>query len=247
MYKTVKNSTELQYLIELDAQRLMPVHPRPSTVSITECLRILRDKANSWSSFDLSVTKRLRVPWFFNPKFITINHQKLTLSPLYDRGGVHFMSKVIDIKTCTPETARLPPCKWENHANLSPRGYFCDRYLDETQDLAITVYLLSIDPFPYGSFYQIHFRTISTDKEHPLVHTSRLQLTSRVPFSEDRRFQNTEVIVFGDRIALYNEVEVFIEDTDELYSYWSLHVWSWCDGVQFDVSVSFCLSPKGLI
>ncbi|OAX31178.1 hypothetical protein K503DRAFT_870733 [Rhizopogon vinicolor AM-OR11-026] len=232
MYKTVKNSTELQYLIELGAQRLMPVHPRPPTVSIAECLRILRDKANAWSSFDLSVTKRLRVPWFFNPKLITITHQKLTLSPWHGRG---IMSKVIDIRTCTPETARLPPCRWnKGNANPSPGAYLCYRYLDETQDLVITVYKLSVDTSASDFMYQIHFRTISTDKEHPLAHISCLELTCRVPSKEDRRFQKSEVTVLGGRVAFYHEVQVLIEDIDEIYSYWSLHVWSWCDGGQSD-------------
>ncbi|OJA18339.1 hypothetical protein AZE42_06206 [Rhizopogon vesiculosus] len=233
MYKTIKDSTELQYLIELGAQGLMPIHPGPPTVSIAECLRILRDKANAWTSFDLSVTKRLRVPWFFNPKFITITHQRLTLSPWYDRGDVHIMPKVIDIMTCTPETARFPPCRWnEDNANPSPGAYSCNRYLDETQELVITVYMLSADTSTSDSIYQIHFRTISMDIEHHLANTSCLELTWWVPSNGERQSQKTEVTVLGDRVALY--IEVLVEDIDELNSYWSLHVWGWRGGGQSD-------------
>ncbi|KAG1736361.1 hypothetical protein EDB19DRAFT_1043446 [Suillus lakei] len=44
MYDTVKTSTELQYIIELGAQRLIEVHPRAPTISLAECLHILRNK-----------------------------------------------------------------------------------------------------------------------------------------------------------------------------------------------------------
>ncbi|KAG1818665.1 uncharacterized protein BJ212DRAFT_1497621 [Suillus subaureus] len=45
MHTTVKNSVDLQYAIELGAQGLVQVHP--PIVSIAECLRILREKANA--------------------------------------------------------------------------------------------------------------------------------------------------------------------------------------------------------
>ncbi|KAG1750526.1 uncharacterized protein EDB91DRAFT_693651 [Suillus paluster] len=78
MYNTVKSSAELQYIIELGAQRLIPVtHPWPPTVSTAECLRALRDKANVWASFELNVTKTLR---FLDPfDFKSLTHQQLSL------------------------------------------------------------------------------------------------------------------------------------------------------------------------
>ncbi|OJA19271.1 hypothetical protein AZE42_04497 [Rhizopogon vesiculosus] len=111
MYSTVKNSAQLQYTIELGAQGLTPVHPRSLTVSPAECLRTLRDKASAWSSFDLSVLKRLCITPSFHFKSIT--HQRLTLSTLPPRAVRRgFMSKVIDLGTCTPEMALAPPCIW---------------------------------------------------------------------------------------------------------------------------------------
>src|SRR6266481_1556307 len=103
MYETVKNSTELQYIIELGAQRLMPIHPRPPIVSTAECLRILRDKANAWSSFELSVTKRFRVPLSFYPRSIMIAHQQLGFSAKFWPGDA--VSKMVDLRICEPEMA----------------------------------------------------------------------------------------------------------------------------------------------
>jgi hypothetical protein len=242
MYKAVRNSTELQYLIELGAQRLMLVHPRPPTVSMAECLRILRDKANAWSSFELNVTKRLRVPWFFDPKSIIITHQQLSLSTSDQRGDV--MSKVIDLRFCTPETANVPPCIWnKDNVNPVPGTRFYSSFLDETQDLVIAVYYrLDVDPYTSDSIiYQINFRTISTDEEHPLAHGSCVKLTCRVPPDEGQQFHNIAVTVLGDRLAFYSGITIFLAGDDEFYPYWSLHVCNWCEGGQSDVGVSFDL------
>jgi hypothetical protein len=238
MCKTVRNSTELQYIIELGAQRLMPTHPRPSAVSVAECLRILRGKAKAWGSFKLNVTEEHRVPLSFNPKSIMITHQQLGLSTTYWPGYV--VSKVIDLRTCTPE-ANIPPCIWDrDYASPLPGTSVCSRYIDETQDLMITVDLLSDDAHTSDFVYEINFRTISTDGEHPLAHTSRLELICRVPYKEHRQHK-VIITVLGDRIAFYSEIKT--EDGVD-YPYWSLHVWNWHEGGQSEVGVSFNLPLK---
>ncbi|KAG1838009.1 hypothetical protein F4604DRAFT_1941842 [Suillus subluteus] len=79
MHMTVKNHMELQYALELGAQGLVQVPPRPPTVSIAECLRILTMKANGWSSFKLNVTKKLRLHSVSPPRSSSITHQQLGL------------------------------------------------------------------------------------------------------------------------------------------------------------------------
>ncbi|OAX40600.1 hypothetical protein K503DRAFT_597169 [Rhizopogon vinicolor AM-OR11-026] len=233
MYKTVKNSTELQYIIELGAHRLIPIHPRPPNVSIAECLRILRGKANAWSSFELGVTKGLRIPLSFNPGSIVITHQQLAIFATYYYGYVE--SKVIDLRTCMPETASISPCIRDgNYANPTLRGSVCSSsYIDETQDLMITVNLPRDNPT-----YQINFRAISTHKEHPMAHESRLELVCRVPYNDYSEGLPEDKAVFtgvGDRLAFYTEAKLGLE---AIYGnsilYWSLHVWNWHEGGQPD-------------
>lgn len=164
MYKTVKYSTELQYFIELGAQRLIPVHPRPPTVSTAECLRILRKKANGWaSSFKLSMTRKLYdIPCKTTISSI-ITHQQLGLS---FTGKFQVESKIIDLRTCTAETASTPPCKWNNDTlNTVPGTSVRSRHMDETQDLMITVNILNDNLHTSNFIYRLNFRTISTDKE----------------------------------------------------------------------------------
>ncbi|KAG1749654.1 uncharacterized protein EDB91DRAFT_757241 [Suillus paluster] len=112
LYMTVKNSVKLQYAIEMGAQRLVQVHPRSNTVSTAECLRILREKANAWSSFKFNATKRLRCGQIINSHSIT--HRQLGLAWYYTcdeepwNTCMKVVSKVVDTETCTSETANGP-------------------------------------------------------------------------------------------------------------------------------------------
>jgi hypothetical protein len=228
MYQTVKNSIELQYIIELGAQRLIPAHPRSPNVSVTECLRILRDKANMWNSFKLNTTKSLRVsPCFF---YKSICHQQLSLANSYRDGGI--ASKAIDLRTCTPETMSLPPRIWnQDDANLVP-GTSVD-------------VLSTIPPHTSDFMYEISFRMISTGGEHPSAYRSRL-FEGEVARDGDVQLHSTMVTILGDRLALYVRVDILPEN-EEIHPCWMLHVWDWYKGDQPDVCVSFCLSFYGLI
>ena len=241
MYKTIKNSTELQYLIELGAQRLIPVHPRSPTLSMAECLHILRDKAIAWSSFKLKVTKRLhRVP-FFKPGIPSIIHQQLAFSSL--RWPSELDSKVIDLRTCTPETASAPPRTWgRDIENAAP---VCFRLVDEAQDLMVTVSILSGNPRTSNLMYRIDLRTIYTDMEHPLAQGSCL-VDGRVPREDVRQVKLAAVTVLGDRLAFYGSVHP-PADGGTANHRWSLHVWNWHEGGdELSVGVSFCLPFRDL-
>jgi hypothetical protein len=239
MYATVENSTELQYIVELGAQRLMPIHPRPPTVSTGECLRILRGKANAWNSFDSSVTKDLRVALSYDPtkafKFM-ITHQQLSLSA----GFWHprFITHIIDLGTCIPGIANVPSCvRGSDYANLGD-AYVYSRYIDATQDLMITVNFLGNNPHTsdfMGRLYGINFCTLSTNKAHPFAHESRLELVCRVSCDEEWQSHKIELTVLGDRLAFYSEVKLDDSVSEVDYPYWSLHVWNWREGGQSDV------------
>ncbi|KAG1752472.1 uncharacterized protein EDB91DRAFT_1077859 [Suillus paluster] len=111
-----RNSVKLQYIIELGAERLMPVHPRLPTIIVVECLRALRETRPSASSFELDVLQRF---------------------PSSLCGDV--LSKVIHLRTCTPETASAFPHTWSNYSqNATHIGpFYC---VDETQDLLCVIF-----------------------------------------------------------------------------------------------------------
>jgi hypothetical protein len=238
MYNTVKSSVQLQYLIELGAQGLIPVHPRPPTLSEGDSLRIIRDNGSAWSTFGLNVTKRLCIkPWLPHK---SITHQQLNLSTKFhtpyfyvedfSEDDESFMSKVINLRTCTPEMASSPPLIWsEDSLNPLPGTPLCMiKYVDGMQDLMITV---SVSSYSDDVKYQVNFRTISTGEEYPLAHGSRLVTHGSHNSNCDADLESTAVTVLGDRLAFYGVAD------EGSNPHWSLHVWNWQQDVQADVRV----------
>ncbi|KAG1841913.1 hypothetical protein DFJ58DRAFT_856105 [Suillus subalutaceus] len=231
MYITVKNSVDLQYAIELGAQGLVQVHP--ATVSTGECLRILREKANAWSSFKLEVTKSLHFDWL--PNSLSITHRQLGLAA----HSAEVKCDLIDTTACTSKTANDPPCTWRKDdpaPGVSPRNH----YVDETHDLWVSVDSLETRP-RRNSRFQINFRQLSTGKEHLLASGSQLVTVTRAPSkrlsSRVRVYRRAFIDVLGDRLALYGEAVV-----KDGYGYWSLHVWNWHESVQAD---DICVVGEG--
>ncbi|KAG2068463.1 hypothetical protein BDR04DRAFT_1232783 [Suillus decipiens] len=237
MHTIVKNSVELQYAIELGAQGLVQVHPR--TVSTAECLRMLREKKNAWSSFKLHVTKSIRLDWL--PGFCSLTHRQLGLASHSAEVKCHcesdseedeyVTSKVIDTKTCTSDSANDFPCTWRKN-DPAPGVSPANHYVDETHDLYVSVDILKTRP-KRNSRFQINFRQLSTGKEHLLANGSQLVTVTRAPnkrlSSRRRMYRRALVNVLEDRLALYGETIIKNE-----YRYWSLHVWNWHEGVQAD-------------
>ncbi|OJA18340.1 hypothetical protein AZE42_06207 [Rhizopogon vesiculosus] len=138
---------------------------------------------------------------------------------------------MIDLRTCTPKTASAPSCIWnKDTANAVPA--VCSRYIDETQDLMITVNTLNDNPHTSEFTYRINFRTMYTDKEHPLAQGSRL-VNGRTSRPEDTQ-RRVAVTVLGDRLAFYSNVLQSRDEEDYHLYRWSLHVLNWHMGDQPD-------------
>ncbi|KAG2139861.1 uncharacterized protein EDB93DRAFT_1106056 [Suillus bovinus] len=214
LYNTVKCSVELQYTIELGAQRLVEVHPRSPTASLAEYLRILRKKANAWNDFKPIATDAFRVKTLFGLNSV-VHRNVISCTP-----SVHVdaASNTVDIKTnstCSVKLAMNP--------NPVPNTY---RYLDESQDVEVIV-TFPIDVDSDGFKYRISFRSISTGEEHPLSHGSRV-VSGRAACCE-AQFIKIAVAVFDDRLAVY--IAGLDENRDPC---WSLHVLSWKQPSQAD-------------
>ncbi|KAG1729959.1 uncharacterized protein EDB91DRAFT_798765 [Suillus paluster] len=225
MYYTVKSSVELQYLVELDAQSLIQVHPRPPTVSTAECLRILRDKANAWNSFDLDATNTPALHFSNVCNIHSVTHQQLNLSKSSIDADVE--SHTMDMKSCTTRS------RWFDFEGSNPTLRTLI-YMDPPQDLMVIIQA------PNGGRthdfkYRILFGTISTGEEHPLAHGSRI-VAGRPASSEARQF-GVCVSILGDRIAVF-----LAEHGENEDPYWSLHVSSWHQGGRSD---EICVPSEG--
>jgi hypothetical protein len=239
MHMTVKNSVELQYILELGSQGLVQVHPQLPNVSTEECLRILREKANAWSSFNLNVTKKIRLPSVWPPCSSSLTHRQLGLAWYFpgDSSYKTVMSEVVDTETCEPEPENRSLCRWNKDDPIPGITTADEEYIDETHDLFVTVDILDTRP-RRNSKFQINFRQLSTGEKHHLSHGSQLvtvtrprskRLSSRVNVDHD-----VLVDVLGDRVALYGAAIV-----NDDYKFWSLHVWNWHEGQQAHVGIYF--------
>ncbi|KAG1751129.1 hypothetical protein EDB19DRAFT_1275165 [Suillus lakei] len=64
LHQTYMSSSELQYIVELGGQQLLPV---PNTdlgnrISIPQCLQLLRDDAHAWFKFDITSFETVSIP-----------------------------------------------------------------------------------------------------------------------------------------------------------------------------------------
>ncbi|KAG0699773.1 hypothetical protein DFH29DRAFT_935361, partial [Suillus ampliporus] len=199
MYNTVKNSTELQYVIELRAPKLIPVHPRLPSISTTEYLRILRDKANTWTFFELNAI--FLSHWWHIETFKSLTNQRLSSSTWV--AGLDVI-QIIDLKTCTPEIASAPPSILPSpHPVLSALSN-CTRYIDRMQDLMIVILDLR-HLLGYGVVHEIRFHKISTGEEHPLARRSSIMIgAGRVTYDEDFQFYVTEDALYEEDRYLHD-------------------------------------------
>jgi len=248
IYRTVKSSVRLQYLIALYAQKLIPIHSCPPTVTEVDCVHILRAKANAWNTFKLRVMKRFRIneSWM-HPKSIT--HHELHLSENYPRPNTNTLpsvSKVVNIKTDTPEIVFTP--SWTQNKGILHLTHgvpICTSYIDAAQDLMVIVNVSSGNLWYFN--YRIHFKTISTSEKHPLAPGPGPTV---VLGYQDARYDEqscrTLVTVFGNRLAFYRRITYFKLEQQHRCISWSLHVWNWHKKAYRDVCVSFLLSLKCL-
>ncbi|KAG1737983.1 hypothetical protein EDB19DRAFT_2025492 [Suillus lakei] len=208
MYNTVKYSVELQYIIELGAHGLIEAHPRGPTVSIPDCLDILRKKADAWSTFKPNASKSSRFPTLFGCN--SIIHQNIVLrAPTIH---IDAASKAADIKAYSTTIAHL-------HIDRANPALHTFRYMDEPHDLEVVI-TLPIDPDTLGFKYRIDCRTISTGEGHPLSHGSRV-VHGRAAFSEVQEIK-IAVAILKDRLAIH------LSGEDEDWNpCWSLQVLNW--------------------
>jgi hypothetical protein len=144
------------------------------------------------------------------------------------RPGGELPFKVIDLKTCTPDAASASPGlrTWSrNSANPVPRTFICT-YLDEMQDLMITVNLLGFYTHTYGLKYQINLHTISTGEKHPLACVPHIITQGPIigGSATDNHHQTTAVTVLGDLEKRSHKL-------------WCLQVWNWHQAEEADVGV----------
>ncbi|KAG2083241.1 uncharacterized protein F5147DRAFT_782990 [Suillus discolor] len=143
--QTYLSSSELQYIVELSGQQLLPVDlPLDShTPTISECLQLLRDKAHAWFQLNTQPVEHVDVSnkYIMKLTFMSNGHFCLmddpTLHHNYLRGPT--ISKIFPI--LQKPSQRVFDCAWHSNTLSSvPNAQLNDILMDPTQNLLAAAY-----------------------------------------------------------------------------------------------------------
>ncbi|KAG1727720.1 hypothetical protein EDB19DRAFT_2042757 [Suillus lakei] len=213
MYMT---SSELQYIIELKGQQLLPAPNMENRSPTSKRLQFLRDKAHAWFNVDFHSFETVTVKSYSEQKYVAGGHLYLwdqdedlaTIIPIFPRP-----SQQIIQRNWSPGTL----CPVSNSTNL-------DVFMDPAQNLKAVVYMVD-----HETLY-IDLGALDRDGAHPQA-AGRTLCPSGPPGYEDNRVQTTSAKLrgFGRHIALQRSVEVVVDHGAGIYyeNVWQLQIWDW--------------------
>ncbi|KAG1727726.1 hypothetical protein EDB19DRAFT_189337 [Suillus lakei] len=236
LHQTYMSSSELQYIVEMSGQRLLPVPNADNGTPVSKRLQLLRDGAHAWFKVDIHSSKTVpmrRVPRS-RRKFVADGH-------LYLWNTQEDTATIIPIlPKPSQETIQRD---WSPGTLCSvPNSYKLDVFMDPAQNLVAVVYIVR------GTVY-IDLRALDCDDVHPQAAGETLLL----PDDPENRGETVSAKLkgFGRHIALWRRLDdptwtTFKDDK------WQLQLWDWqhsttsssvLDGVildQSETTVDFC-------
>ncbi|KAL1741933.1 hypothetical protein HDZ31DRAFT_44378 [Schizophyllum fasciatum] len=163
--RVIRHSAPLQYAIELAKCRMAPVHTAP-TLSTASRLNALRDRERAWRALRWSARHRITLP---------------PTGPIYEFiGGIYGNGQEDENRvTSSISFFELPTHVRGRTLPDNPRVWthsmgalsIIDFTLDPTQDLLALVALAAP---PSDHLYEIHLRSLTTNKPHPMAQLSTL-------------------------------------------------------------------------
>ncbi|KAG2125478.1 hypothetical protein DEU56DRAFT_759215 [Suillus clintonianus] len=199
--QTYLSSSELQYIVELGGQCLLPVPNTDNHTPISERLRLLRNKAHAWFKVDIHSSKTTSVP----PHHAC--ETSLTDGHFYMWNRWRRMASIIPIlpkpsqRTIQRDWFRETLCSVPNSTNLRV-------FMDPAQDLKAVFYVVD------RKTTYIDLRALDVDGVHPHAAGPTL-FVSELPGCD--KPVNWNLKGFGSYIALllvYDEM-------------WQLQIWDW--------------------
>ncbi|KAG1819887.1 hypothetical protein EV424DRAFT_916548 [Suillus variegatus] len=212
--QTYMSSSELQYIVELSGQCLLPVSNTVDHTPISERLQRLRDKAHAWLKFNAFAfqTGTLPIP-FPNSRCFTGEH-------LYS--WIHHS----DLVTISPIPSKLPQQTIEHEwspKTLCP-SIFTQRVkyilMDPAQNLFGIMYIVD------NMAYRIYLTTLDDGHVHTYAAGPALDLELSV-YAFDVKLE-----CYGRHIALWRDCE-----TSRFSQTWHLQIWDWQHSTTSSVSL----------
>ncbi|KAG2358931.1 hypothetical protein BDR07DRAFT_1379060 [Suillus spraguei] len=229
--QTYVSSSELQYIVELGGQRLLPVpvaYPGNNT-SVSQRLQLLRDKAHAWFQFNLhahlSFSMQERV---YEVEMSLADGHLCLWSRYHETEDSRNSAKIIPI--LPKPLQRTIERHWSPGSLFPvPDAYIVDVYMDPVQNLIAIAYAVHSNMLQEGRFY-VDLRTLDGDDIHPQAAGQTLVLSVLTAQERHDWFTITEVLklkVLGRHLAL--QCSPVFDDPVSTTSrvIWWLQLWDW--------------------
>jgi hypothetical protein len=231
LHQTYKSSIELQYIVELGGQRLLPV-PLHSYTSTAKHLQLLRDKAQSWFKFEKCLDSFKAVftleRFRFAQKFVGGGH-----ICLWD--GEEDLAKIFPI--LPKPSQQTIERDWSPKLSNSVPSVILGVFMDPAQNLIAIAYTNTHDHLEWiNETAYIDLGTINVDGVHPQAAGPTLSPSELLGYETSAFRANTlELKVLGRHVALRRSL---ITDTAFTYEgMWSLQIWDWKHSTTSNVSL----------
>jgi hypothetical protein len=218
--QTCLSSSELQYLVELGGQQLLPVDFPPDSheALISERLQLLKDKAQAWLKFDTQHVETVDVSdkYIVGRTVVSNGHLGVVYGNRYPA-----FAKISSILPEPLQQAQAVDREWYRETLFSvPNARNIEMYMDPTQNLLATVYHV-ID----GSDIYIDLLPLDRDGVHPHAAGPTLFMSPGLPTGrrQDIRWKADQwkleglgrYIALRHSLALHHPNRVL----------WWLHIW----------------------
>ncbi|KAG2035049.1 hypothetical protein BDR03DRAFT_1012914, partial [Suillus americanus] len=216
--QTYISSSELQYIVELSGQHLLPVPNTGDLTTVSQRLKVLRDRAHAWFKFDPHSSKTISIS--------EIRHNQETF--LTDR-HFYFWDKFENSATIIPvlpkPSQQIIERKWSPETlHAVPHSINRGAFIDPGQNLIAVLYYVDGEP---ETFY-VDLKTLDSDGIHPVAAGWTLFLSELLEYDNDNDpigTIGTSLKGCGRHIVLQRLYVASGEDKNRYRS--QLQIWDW--------------------
>ncbi|KAG2123594.1 hypothetical protein DEU56DRAFT_917392 [Suillus clintonianus] len=211
--QTYVSSSELQYIVELGGQHLLPGPNTDNHTPVSQRLRLLRNKAHAWFKADVDSFEPFPIPF------------KHTTSIFIANGHVYLWDKDDDTARIIPLLPKPPQQAFQRYWSPGtlcsvPHSTNIDVFMDPAQNLIAVVYIVD-----HKTTF-IDLKALSVDGVHPRA-AGQTMFLSGLPGHDDSEIhtKNVELKGLGKHIALQRWLSV--EQGTSSDDMWQLQIWDW--------------------
>ncbi|KAG1843369.1 hypothetical protein DFJ58DRAFT_747914 [Suillus subalutaceus] len=228
------SSSELQYIVELSGQRLLPVPNTDNSITVSKRLQLLRDKAHAWFKVDIHSFETVpitRVPHPYRGKRFAGGH-------LYSWNAHEDTATIFPILP-KPSQQSIQRNWLPGTLCSVPHSYNLDVFMDPAQNLIAVVYVVD-----YKTVY-INLGVLDGDDIHPQATGERLFLLD--DSDNHHKTISAKLKGLGRHIALWRRLDD--ENWTSSDEKWQLQIWDWqhsttsnsiLSGVVPNTTIDFC-------